>query len=34
MHYKNDFRTDNALISIYPYRIKNDKIALFAMTEV
>ncbi|UJR25603.1 hypothetical protein I4U23_006947 [Adineta vaga] len=32
-HHKNDFRSDNAMISIYPYRIKNDKIALFAMTE-
>ncbi|CAF0916761.1 unnamed protein product [Adineta ricciae] len=30
---KNDFRSDNALISIYPYRVKKDKVALFAMTE-
>ncbi|CAF1013350.1 unnamed protein product [Adineta steineri] len=32
-HFKNDFRTDNALISIYPYKINNDKIGLFTMTE-
>jgi len=34
MNYKDDFRTDNALISVYPYRIQHDQLALFAMTEV
>ncbi|CAF2314857.1 unnamed protein product [Rotaria sp. Silwood2] len=33
VNYKNDFRTDNAMISIYPYKINNDQVALFAMTE-
>ncbi|CAF0942936.1 unnamed protein product [Rotaria sordida] len=33
VHFKNDFRTDNTMISIYPYKINNDQVALFTMTE-
>lgn len=34
MNYTDDCRTDNAMISVYPYRVQRDQIAIFAMTEV
>ncbi|CAF3334375.1 unnamed protein product [Rotaria socialis] len=33
INYENDFRTDNAMITIFPYQVNDDKVALFAMTE-